>query len=633
MGCAVSPAVAAVFAVFAALLGAGLYEHGRHKVGFSAGPSADELLYVGRAAAAQQRWYDARSAFQLARSRVSATTATDASVQSHAAAKCRAEFLTGYADAQLGRHAEAVVAYQGALSMSPIPASEMHWNLALSLKELARLEEAAEHFGLAAAHATPPGNPTALFRQGRALESLGRVAEAVDGPLRAATVLASQTGGAVAVDTDYPVALGVALASIGRHAEAAAAYSSAVEVTRTSPHATGAMELGGVLINLGNALHAMDRLSEAAHTYRQAVDAAKTVKLEAAEALAATLTALQQVSDDSEQVGSGMGQPEGTAALWRDRAASIGRSQEEYYAGIIAMLPPLAHYSGDAAFGSEGVVPVGPALTMHVLQSSDLAHTHGELQRFDVGPVGGVGVIRGVASPSDCDALIALARSTGMGAATVDSGIVDTAMRRSSSVSLPHWKSDPTAARVVKRLAALLRVPLDAVAAGVELHVVRYSVGEAYPAHHDASATTRRWVTLLLYLSDQDSHDTVGGHTVFGAQGGNTDADLRAVCVRALQQSDTSRGSATRPSNSGAPALPLWAVEGGDRIIGAAYAGERGGGLLWSNYLQGRDTQSGGGSRDDRARHSGCEVHGGEKWVLNVWVRLSLSFVRLAGLE
>ena len=80
---------------------------------------------------------------------------------------------------------------------------------------------------------------------------------------------------------------------------------------------------------------------------------------------------------------------------------------------------------------------------------------------------------------------------------------------------------------------------------------------------------------------------------------------------------------------------------------GVAYSGERGGGkapsqstvacddqayydrlrvvagLLWSNY-----DAKGGGHRDERgARHSGCEVLGGEKWVLNLWLRLSGSVV------
>jgi tetratricopeptide (TPR) repeat protein len=594
--------------------------------------SADELLYAGRAAAAQQRWQDARSAFLLASARLSATT--DPSVELRAAQR-RAQFLTGYADAQLGRHAEAAVAYEHALRMTPEPAAELHWNLALSLKELARLEEAVDHFSLAAAHASPPGNPTALFQQGRALESLGRVAEAVDGPLHAATVVAVQKGGKDASDTDYPVALGLALASIGRNAEAAVAYATAVEMMRTSSQATGSMELGAVLVNLGNALHAMDRLSEAAFTYKQAVDTAKTVMLEATEALAATLTALeQQAAADSEQVGNGqVQQADETAALWRERAASVGRSQERYYARMIAMLPPVADHSSSVGFtsGLPDAPSARPALTMRVVRSSDLSSNQnhrGDFHRFGAGPVGGVGIIRGLASHADCDALIAFAKSTGMAAATIDSGNVDTTMRHSSSVSLPHWRSDSVATQVVARLAALLRVPLDAVAAGVEFHVVHYAVGETYPAHHDASATTRRWITMLLYLSDHDSHDTVGGHTVFGTQVGNSDGDLRAVCGRALQQ--TRSGIA-----ASSPSGPLWPVEDGQSIVGVAYKGERGGGLLWSNYVQG--VQSGvdprQGELDNRARHSGCEVVEGEKWVLNIWVRLGPSFVRLAGLE
>ena len=90
-------------------------------------------------------------------------------------------------------------------------------------------------------------------------------------------------------------------------------------------------------------------------------------------------------------------------------------------------------------------------------------------------------------------------------------------------------------------------------------------------------------------------------------------------------------------SGGDAQALPLWAVEDGQRVIGVAYSGERGGGLLWSNYVQEQRSQQDIGSRpgdlDTRARHSGCEVRDGEKWVLNIWVRLGPAFVRLAGLN
>ena len=167
---------------------------------------------------------------------------------------------------------------------------------------------------------------------------------------------------------------------------------------------------------------------------------------------------------------------EDTAAYWVERAATIGRSQEAYYASIVATrLPPLADYTSDRA--PDG----GGSMRMRVLQPADDGRG---------GPVGGLGEVRGLASAAECEALIAVAKAAGLRPATVDSGGVDRSLRRSSTVSLPNWKADPTASAVVKRMAALLRLPLAATVAGAELHVGHYVPGEAYPAHHDASSVT-----------------------------------------------------------------------------------------------------------------------------------------------
>ena len=683
MGCGGPVGAGAAAAATMALLAALLLGRQQHWLGGTDTtlPGADELLQAGRAAAAQQRWLDARGAFSLAIERLPTASASASDQAESRAVHSRAQFMLGFVDARLGRHAEAADAYRRSLSTAPVPSADPHWNLALSLKELGRLSEAVEHFGLAAEHApAPAGNPTALFQQGRALESLGRATEAVDGPLRAAVASAVRTGGAAAVDTDYPVALGLALASIGRNVEAAAAYADAVAMIRgggggggpadDSIAATGAMELGGILINWGNALHAMGRLHEAAQAYRHAVDAAETVQLEAAEALAATLTALEQ--QEQQEQGRQQGQDirketggqdlhadeKSTAAVWAERARAIGRSQEAYYGDVITRLPPLTDYnygSTDQSHSSRGTGGLRMRVRRLIPESSTAAAAAAAAVGAGVRGSGsgsgsgsgagfGVGVALGLATPDECDALIALALATGLRPATVGSGSINRSIRRSSSVSLPHWRAEPAAIAVVRRLAALLNLPLAAVIAGVELHAGHYKAGEAYPAHHDASATTRRWVTLLLYLSDAQSHGTVGGHTVFvgldihDRQDASTtaakdteDEALSGVCAKALRQQQQSQSQS--PSSGGGGGLLRAVDSSGDGGRGGgggfAYEGERGGGLLWSNYRvqeeHGSPRQQ--GRLDQRAWHSGCEVKAGEKWVLNIWIKLSSSFV------
>lgn len=132
-----------------------------------------------------------------------------------------------------------------------------------------RLEEAAEHFGQAAAFGSPQLIPTALFQQGRSLEGCGQQAAAV-GPLRQAMVAAKGAGGAMALDTDFPVALALVLAGLGHHGEAEAAYVTGLGMLNTLAAAAEAASEGGqegarrrsggmgrraeLLNNLGNAV-------------------------------------------------------------------------------------------------------------------------------------------------------------------------------------------------------------------------------------------------------------------------------------------------------------------------------------------------------------------------------------------
>ena len=92
----------------------------------------------------------------------------------------------------------------------------------------------------------------AHFQHGRTLEALGRVPDAVP-PLRSAVAAAQSAGGR---DSDYPVALALALASIARHTEALEAFDSALSISAL-PDASGGMGPEGIWLNRGNSLHAL----------------------------------------------------------------------------------------------------------------------------------------------------------------------------------------------------------------------------------------------------------------------------------------------------------------------------------------------------------------------------------------
>ena len=215
----------------------------------------------------------------------------------------------------------------------------------------------------------------AHFQHGRTLEALGRVPDAVP-PLRSAVAAAQSTG---ARDSDYPVALALALASIARHTEALEAFDSALSISAL-PDASGGMGPEGIWLNRGNSLHALGRLPEAAQSFREAVRAAPAM-LEPTEALAATLTEL--LGDDAT--------PKETAEAREisDRAAEIAAGQEGGWRRELLNLPALRDFSGGVGSGAEG-----GELRMRMMDGVGLA----------------LGEVDGLASEAECAELMELAR-------------------------------------------------------------------------------------------------------------------------------------------------------------------------------------------------------------------------------
>jgi tetratricopeptide (TPR) repeat protein len=163
----------------------------------------------------------------------------------------RAWRLLGDARRALGSPAEAAAAWGEAARLAPDP--EVEYDLGKALNELGRFAEAAERLRRAAT--ARPDSFNALTQFGVALGSTGRPAEAAE-VFRAAARLAP----------DAPSAhhnLGVALVQAGRPADGIVALEEALRLQPAYPEAH---------YNLGNALAAVGRRPEAVASYRRALE-------------------------------------------------------------------------------------------------------------------------------------------------------------------------------------------------------------------------------------------------------------------------------------------------------------------------------------------------------------------------
>jgi hypothetical protein len=119
--------------------------------------------------------------------------------------------------------------------------------------------------------------------------------------------------------------------------------------------------------------------------------------------------------------------------------------------------------------------------------------------------------------------------------------------------------------------------------------------------------------------------DQAGGHTVFlsGAHDGGTNSaqayrDKKAEEQQVAAELCDAAAHGEGVSLGGAGGAGVARVGGGSLAVRP----EAGLGLLWYND----DTQ---GRLDERARHAGCRVLRGEKWVLNLWVWLRPNALRM----
>ena len=114
----------------------------------AADPEVVDLLGAAAWLTQQQRWGEARAALLQAAQRQSGADP----------ARQRTLLQLGAVCARSGRHADAADAYRRALAAGGDEPSAS-WNLALSLKQLGRLEEAVQHFADATEQQAPAGEP------------------------------------------------------------------------------------------------------------------------------------------------------------------------------------------------------------------------------------------------------------------------------------------------------------------------------------------------------------------------------------------------------------------------------------------------------------------------------------------
>ena len=159
--------------------------------------------------------------------------------------------MLGVLFGQTGRNAEALMANQKAVELSPQDA-EAHSNLGNVLREMGRLEEAEASYRQAIA--SRDNYSEAYSNLGNTLHDLGRLEEAE-----------ASYKQAIALKSDYAEAhsnLGNTLQELGRFAEAEASCRQAIV---NNPNHAEAHS------NLGNTLQGLDRLNEAETSFRQAI--------------------------------------------------------------------------------------------------------------------------------------------------------------------------------------------------------------------------------------------------------------------------------------------------------------------------------------------------------------------------
>jgi prolyl 4-hydroxylase len=243
------------------------------------------------------------------------------------------------------------------------------------------------------------------------------------------------------------------------------------------------------------------------------------------------------------------------AAGWHDAAADAALSEVEVQA------------AGAASGGESGKAMPGPDLSSSPLYI-DVGDRRVQVLQTLRHPR--VIVFGDLVSDEECDALVAAARQRLARSLTVETQTGGEALNvdRTSDGMFFERGENPVVARLEKRIAALLRWPLEY---GEGLQVLRYSPGAQYRPHYDYFDPGEPGTPIILRR---------GGQRV-------------ATLVMYLQE----------PDKGGATTFP---------DVGLEVAPKRGTGVFFSYERPDPAT---------RTLHGGAPVLSGEKWVATKWLR------------
>jgi prolyl 4-hydroxylase len=164
---------------------------------------------------------------------------------------------------------------------------------------------------------------------------------------------------------------------------------------------------------------------------------------------------------------------------------------------------------------------------------------------------------------------------------------------------------DSVLERVRERVLAQLALPrLGELFHVEELQVVQYGEGGHYSFHHDSTAFLRRFLTVIIYLTDSE-----GGGTVFPLiphrEGEGSEQDSNS--------SSEGHSRAVPASTAAGLVLEDECAGGGRGLLVRPAAGDA---VVFRNYAQST------GLLEPAVVHAACPVTKGEKWAVNLWIRL-----------
>jgi prolyl 4-hydroxylase len=226
--------------------------------------------------------------------------------------------------------------------------------------------------------------------------------------------------------------------------------------------------------------------------------------------------------------------------------------------------------------------------------------------------------IEGLLTREECQHIIAQAQAR-QGLLQPSGTTNDGSGSRSSRSGFIPTQKDAVLERVRARVLQQLDLPrLTELFHVEELQVVQYGKGGHYSFHHDSTTFLRRFLTVIIYLTDAPE----GGGTVFPlVEHGGGKGDFGGASGTGTR--GQGGGSSRSPPAASARGLVLEeeCSSTGRGLLVQPVAGDA---VVFRNYVQAT------GKLDPTAVHAACPVTKGEKWAVNLWVRLKDGVMKVA---